>query len=354
MSAHPMHDDRHADPAPQCGKQPRAAPLRRHPFAFMLALLALVFAAAVVDLRQGKLQHFELTDGAFTASRALFAAPRVGGHITAAWVTDTQDLLAGDVVDAPPSAQPQGRVDTTAHDPAPSPITAPAESEPFGLGAMPVESAEILMKWSGLEADLRAEHDILARCRDSAAPCPAPAQKFLAVIAEGQSREGRARIGVINRAINLAIRPTSDLAQWGIPDRWSTPLVTLATGRGDCEDYAIAKYEALREAGVDARDLRLVIVRDLVARADHAVVAARLEGQWIVLDNRHLALVADVDLRRMVPIFVLDDGRVRQFAARTIADARHTVAPSAGGRFRSSFRSSGSVGSARSHTAPLT
>ncbi len=109
--------------------------------------------------------------------------------------------------------------------------------------------------------------------------------------------------------------------------------MTLATGRGDCEDYAIAKYEALREAGAAAHDVRLVIVRDLLANAEHALVAARLEGQWIVLDNRHLALVADVDLRRMVPLFVLDDDSVRQFAARTIADARHTATPSAGAAF---------------------
>jgi predicted transglutaminase-like cysteine proteinase len=274
-------------------------------------------------------------------------APVVVADLTAAPVTDEQDVPAGDVVDGAPSAPPaQWRVDATAHDPAPLPAVAQAESEPFGLGAMPVASGEILMKWSGIEADVRAERDILARCRDSAAFCPATAQKFLAVIAEGRSREGRARIGVINRAINLAIRPASDLAQWGILDRWSTPLVTLATGRGDCGDYAIAKYVALREAGVAARNVRLVIVRDLLAEVDHAVVAARLQGQWMVLDNRHLALVADTDLQRMVPLFVLDDDGVRQFAATTIADARRIPTRSAGTAFDSTARFSDFVGSA--------
>jgi predicted transglutaminase-like cysteine proteinase len=36
----------------------------------------------------------------------------------------------------------------------------------------------------------------------------------------------------------------------------------LAAGTGDREDYAIAKYVALREAGLDNEDLRLLIVRD--------------------------------------------------------------------------------------------
>ena len=47
----------------------------------------------------------------------------------------------------------------------------------------------------------------------------------------------------------MAIRYVSDYAQHGEADRWSAPLATFATGKGDCEDYAIAKYVALREAG---------------------------------------------------------------------------------------------------------
>jgi predicted transglutaminase-like cysteine proteinase len=68
---------------------------------------------------------------------------------------------------------------------------------------------------------------------------------------------------MINRAINLAIRPMSDLAQWGVEDRWTAPLATLASGLGDCEDYAIVKYVALSEAGIAAEDVKLVVVRDL-------------------------------------------------------------------------------------------
>jgi predicted transglutaminase-like cysteine proteinase len=197
-----------------------------------------------------------------------------------------------------------------------------AMAEPFGLNTVPVASGEVLSKWSGVEADIRAENDILSRCRAKAELCSAAARKFLAIVAQGRAQTGRARIGIINRAINLAIRPTSDLAQWGVIDRWSAPLVTLTTGRGDCEDYAIAKYVALKEAGVAAEDLRLVIVRDLAVGGDHAVVAARLDDDWIVLDNRWLALVEDSQTRQMVPLFVLDQTGVRQFARAATPDER--------------------------------
>ena len=222
-------------------------------------------------------------------------------------------------------------------DPAEPPIESPAVAgpafhssvlaEPFGLSTVPVASGEVSTKWHGVEADIRAENDILSLCRASAELCPAAARSFLAIVAQGRTQTGRARIGIINRAINLAIRPTSDLAQWGVIDRWSAPLDTLTTGLGDCEDYAIAKYVALTEAGVAAEDVRLVIVRDLGVGGDHAVVATRLDGDWIILDNRWLMLVKDSEMRRMIPMFVLDQTGVRQFAPATTPDTRHASAP---------------------------
>jgi predicted transglutaminase-like cysteine proteinase len=201
-------------------------------------------------------------------------------------------------------------------------IKSSAQTEPFSLNATPVRSGELLTKWTAVEADIRTESEILARCQEGAELCPPAAQKFLAIIADGRTHMGRARIGVINRAINLAIRPMGDLAQWGVPDRWSAPLVTLTTGRGDCEDYAIAKYVALRAAGVADDDVRLVIVRNLTVNEDHAVVAARLDGSWVMLDNRWFALAKDVEMYRIVPLFVLDNAGVEQLEPRTIADAR--------------------------------
>ena len=38
----------------------------------------------------------------------------------------------------------------------------------------------------------------------------------------------------------------------------------MRRGRGDCEDYAIAKLQMLRAAGFEDRDLYLVIAKDLI------------------------------------------------------------------------------------------
>ncbi len=184
--------------------------------------------------------------------------------------------------------------------------------EPFGLDAEPVVAGEILAKWSGVETQIKAENQVFAHCRDGSW-CSRAARRFLAVIDHGLARRGRARIGLINREINLSIVPTSDFVQWGVADRWSAPLETFTTRHGDCEDYAIAKYVALQAAGVPESDVRLIVVRNNAIDQYHAVVAVRLDGGWIILDNRWLALVRDRELWRATPLFELDNNGVRRF-----------------------------------------
>ena len=228
----------------------------------------------------------------------------------------------------PAAAHAQWQINVAAVDPAAA-LRAPPAPELFGLGNIAVVRGEILNKWNRAAADIAADRDVLRRCREAAEACPRAAQKLLAVIAEGQAREGRARIGVINRAINLAIKPMSDLAQWGVADRWSAPLETLSSGRGDCEDYAIAKYVALAEAGIGEDDLRLVIVRDLSVAEDHAILAVRANEKWLLLDNRRLALLEDNELRQVQPLFMRSIARALGNSCRAaFADARNAAASS--------------------------
>ncbi len=69
---------------------------------------------------------------------------------------------------------------------------------------------------------------------------------------------------------------------------WATLRDVLVKG-GDCEDYATAKYFMLRELGVPADDLRIVIAYERKLGGYHAVLAARLndEETWLLdSDNR--------------------------------------------------------------------
>src|ERR1700682_155956 len=63
-----------------------------------------------------------------------------------------------------------------------------------------------------LEADIDREQQVLARCRAQEA-CPVVAQNLLDLVAEGAGRSGLARVGLIDRAVDLAITPAGDEAQ---------------------------------------------------------------------------------------------------------------------------------------------
>lgn len=187
-------------------------------------------------------------------------------------------------------------------------------ADPFGVVTRVVGQGGLFDKWSGVKAKLEDEERVLAACRDDRAHCTNKgAAKFLAIVDAARGREGLARLGEINRAINLAIRPMSDLANYGEVDVWSSPLATLNRGAGDCEDYAIAKMAVLKEAGVPAEDLRLVILRETARAEEHAVLAVRLERRWLVLDNRMLVMLPDTQIANYRPIFVADDAGVRAY-----------------------------------------
>jgi predicted transglutaminase-like cysteine proteinase len=165
---------------------------------------------------------------------------------------------------------------------------------------------DISAKWADLQSRIQSEQETLAACRAGSANCPAAARRFLQIVELGRQRQGRALLAEINRAVNLSIRPVSDWAQYGVDDLWSAPLVTLSAGAGDCEDYAVVKYVALREAGIAAEDLRFLIVYYPRRRANHAVVAVHLGEEWLILDNSTLIMVNSSDAKHYRPRFVLD------------------------------------------------
>ena len=152
-------------------------------------------------------------------------------------------------------------------------------------------TSEISAKWADLQSRIQSEQETLAACRAGATNCPAAARRFLQIVELGRQRKGRARLAEINRAVNFSIRPVSDWAQYGVADFWSAPLVTLGAGAGDCEDYAVLKYVALREAGIAPDDLRLLSLYYPRRRTNHVVVAVHLGEEWLILDNLTLIMI---------------------------------------------------------------
>ena len=141
------------------------------------------------------------------------------------------------------------------------------------------------------------------------------------------------QLKAVNHYVNRRVEFEDDQRHFGRPDVWSSANETFRSGRGDCEDYAIAKYQMLRTAGFSGRDLYLVIVRDLVRRADHAVLVARAAGHMYVLDN----------------------GSDEIFDSETISDYRPVLTFASSGEWTHGYRmQSAPVNIASNEQAPVT
>jgi predicted transglutaminase-like cysteine proteinase len=280
--------------------------------AITLVLSLAVAAAATGDAAAKTRTQKSFRTPASTASALAPALPRPATFFTINAVLAKLDGLSAPAGPLLAAASPSA----TMSDAARTPALPPAGDEPFNLFAFRAPEGLLWEKWRGLDADIVREAAVIAACRAAPQDCTSQAAvRFIALTDDLRGRAGRDRLEVANGTINAAIRYASDHAQHGVADRWSAPLATFANGLGDCEDYAIVKYVALRDAGIPADDLRLLLVRDAATREDHAVLAARQDGQWLILDNRRAALVADGDTASLRPLFAIDGDGVKLLAA---------------------------------------
>jgi predicted transglutaminase-like cysteine proteinase len=92
--------------------------------------------------------------------------------------------------------------------------------------------------------------------------------------------EGLIELDQVNRAINKAIEPATDLEVYGVNELWTLPDV-----KGDCEDFALLKRHTLMARGWPASSLLLTVVRD-EKNEGHAILTARTTQGDFVLDNK--------------------------------------------------------------------
>lgn len=171
--------------------------------------------------------------------------------------------------------------------PAAMPIYRPAISmeqpDVFNSVALPIDRTSLDRRWRKV----------------ASGQVGASSAAFAAALADRSPVE---RLEAVNRYVNARVRFVDDIRQYGVPDHWTSAAETLRRGRGDCEDYAIAKLHLLRRAGFAEKDLYLVVLRDALRRSDHAVLVARAEGRLLVLDNGTDRLVDSYEMPDYRPI----------------------------------------------------
>jgi predicted transglutaminase-like cysteine proteinase len=102
-----------------------------------------------------------------------------------------------------------------------------------------------------------------------------------------------AKIRQVNEFFNRKIQFDEDINIWGVRDYWATPIEVLGRTRGDCEDFAIAKYATLKMLGVPVDRLQLTYVKARIGGPQSAATQAHMvlgyyptpNDEPMVLDN---------------------------------------------------------------------
>lgn len=220
--------------------------------------------------------------GAAVASLAIGLVPAATGFaVTALTVSATAQAdpsatltfpapsthLAADVVDETRHLTPAKNVTSLAGD---------LDLVAFGRVVAELDNFDLVPAWRHLLQRARTQ-DVLCQ-RD----CINPTWRRL--VDDLRHLPPAAQLDLVQQRLNR-VPYRDDRTNWHQVDYWATPAEFLRKG-GDCEDYAIAKYFALRAAGWRADDLRVMLTHRRGDFVGHAYLIVHLADGWLVLDNR--------------------------------------------------------------------
>lgn len=131
------------------------------------------------------------------------------------------------------------------------------------------------------------------------------------MLGEGQKAQEPDKLRRVNDFINRRIAFDDDASVWGQNDYWATPVEVIGQGRGDCEDFSIAKYYSLIDLGIPVNKLRLVYVKAVQTGPAgtflqaHMVLAyyATPTADPLVLDNLNPQILPASQRSDLSPIF---------------------------------------------------
>jgi predicted transglutaminase-like cysteine proteinase len=129
---------------------------------------------------------------------------------------------------------------------------------------------------------------------------------------ENQDLPVMEKLKLVNSTLNH-LPWIADSVHWKKADYWASPIETLATFGGDCEDIAIAKWITLNHLGISGKYLRLAYAKIKKTGESHMVLVyienpdAAVEKQkgW-VLDNYIDQIKRGKDRKDLLAVYTTD------------------------------------------------
>ncbi|KJF98407.1 transglutaminase-like cysteine peptidase [Photobacterium leiognathi] len=137
------------------------------------------------------------------------------------------------------------------------------------------------------------------------------ATAWRSLIHDSQHLSERQKLRAVNNFFNQFVF-VSDQKLWGQEDYWATPYEFVGVGAGDCEDFSIAKYQALRDLGIPDKKLRLIYVKALEFNQFHMVVAyyQTPSSVPVILDNLKGEILPATKRKDLLPIYSFNGNKL--------------------------------------------
>ena len=162
-----------------------------------------------------------------------------------------------------------------------------------------------LPQWQRVMKRGDSEIALLSGCKAGDKNCPAAAARWQKLMGEIKDQPPMKQLQAVNKFFNAwPYRLDKDV--YGVNDYWATPL-EFVRNSGDCEDYAIVKYYALKRIGWDPQNMRIVAVMDKILNLGHAVLAVYLDGEVYLLDNQTAGVFPNGRFKHYVPQYSVNE-----------------------------------------------
>lgn len=139
---------------------------------------------------------------------------------------------------------------------------------------------------------------------------PMANKRFLSyenLIKENQDKSLVRKLIAVNRFFNR-LKYVEDKKTWGKNDYWAKPKEFLYKGKGDCEDYALAKLYALMQLGIPKNKFKLIYSKVKATKKSHLVLAYyhNDKKEPLILDNFNKKIISKTKRKDLVYIYAFN------------------------------------------------
>lgn len=142
--------------------------------------------------------------------------------------------------------------------------------------------------WTALQEVLtqhEADRETIQQCLEDEASCTRKLRRLRLVLTKGAELSLDQQIRLVNRYINKHRYVDDRIQRSSLAGNKFETLTEFLQSGGDCEDFALAKYFVLREFGVPAHDMRIVVGKERRGSEHHAMLAVNTGDDVVLLEN---------------------------------------------------------------------